>query len=114
MAEQLRVPLRLVGQITSKLVKAGLILDVVGVENACAPGRPLEQITVWDILEALRTGKEQELATSEDAAREIVMAEFEAVEQTWRQAADSLTLTDLVNRIRETAPPAAKELSPAH
>lgn len=113
MAEQLRVPLRLVGQITSKLVKAGLIFDVAGVENACAPGRPLNQITVWNILEALRSNKGPELATCEDPAVEIVSAEFDAVEQPWRQAADSVTLADLVSRVRDSAKNRAKELAAA-
>lgn len=113
MAEQLKVPLRLVGQITTILAHAGLILDVSGVENACAPGRPLEQITVWNILEALRTNKGQELASSDDPALEVVTAEFDAVEQPWRRAADSLTLADLVGRVRETAKTPAQELAPA-
>lgn len=106
MAEDLKVPLQLVGQITSDLTRAGLLVEVAGAENACAPGRPLERMTVWHILEALRTGQGQELATCDDAARKVVTTEFNTVEQFWRQAADAVTVADLVQRVRNAPAPA--------
>ena len=109
MAEHLNVPLRLVGQLMSTLAQGGLVLEVAGAENTYAPGRPLDQITVWHVLQGLRVGQGQELATCDDAARPIVSQEFEAVEETWRQAADALTLGDLVSRIRVSKPTAAAQ-----
>ncbi len=106
MAEGLRVPLRLVSQIMATLGQAGLIHDVAGLETAFVPARPLEQITVRDVLHALRAGQGQELTTGDDSARPIVHKEFQAIENAWQQAAGALTLEKLVRRVEAHSEPA--------
>jgi membrane protein len=107
MAEGLRVPLRLAGQILTILCQAGVIHEVTGPETAFAPGRPLAQISVHDILQALRAGQGQDLTTGEDPARSVVHKEFQAIEQAWQQTASALSLEELVRRVEAAQPPAA-------
>jgi membrane protein len=101
MAEGLKVPLRLVGQILSALCHAGLVHEVVAAENSYMPCRPLDQVTLRDVLYALRTGQGQDLATADDPARYVVLGEFQAIEQAWEKTAGTTTLKELVHRVRE-------------
>ena len=72
MAEELRIPLRLVGQIMGVLMQAGLVLEVAGAESGYAPARPLESINLRDLFFAhargLRT-RSLSVATSRAAHR---------------------------------------------
>ena len=71
---------------------------------AYAPARPLEQISAYDILVALRTGNGQELPAGE--ARELteVYGEFARVEQAERATAENISLLALVHRVTGTLP----------
>jgi membrane protein len=109
MAEGLRIPLRLVGQIMTALGHAGLVHDLAGTEIAFAPGRPLSQISVRDILQALRAGQGQELATGDDPARPVVSKEFQVIENAWQQTASALTLDELARRVEAAQEPAGSE-----
>ncbi len=98
----LGVPTRLTGQILQTLMKAGLLVQVTGVEHAYAPGRPLEAITCHDILRALRTGQGRELDTHDDPARAAIRKEFTKIQHA-EQAAAAGTLAALV---QQSDPPA--------
>jgi membrane protein len=114
MAEGFGVPLRLVGQVLSTLLEAGLLVEVGGQETAYFPGRPLDHITVEDILEALRTGQGKELATCDDAIRAIVQKEFESIEEGWRRTARALTLQELVARFPVSSTDGVSVLASEH
>lgn len=101
----LGVPTRLTGQILQTLVKAGLLVQVTGVEHGYAPGRPLDAITCHDILRVLRTGQGRELDTHEDASRSAVREEFAKIQRAEQDAAAAMTLATLVN---QSGPPAGK------
>jgi membrane protein len=110
MAEHLRIPLRLVGHVITALTTASLVLEVSGREVGYAPGRPLHQITVRDILDALRVRQGQELAIcKEDTAAPVLQREFQTIEHAWAKAAGGLTLEDLVNRVAGNGEPVAAE-----
>ncbi len=98
MADTLGAPLRLVTQILTLLGQVNLIAQVAGQENSYLPARPLRQITVFHIVEALRTGQGQQLETCPDAIRAIVRAELAHIQQAERDAAAAVTLQDLVDR----------------
>jgi membrane protein len=98
----LGVPTRLTGQILQTLMKAGLLVQVTGVEHAYALGRPLEAITCHDILRALRTGQGRELDTHDDPARAAIRKEFTKIQHA-EQAAAAGTLAALV---QQSEPPA--------
>jgi membrane protein len=104
MAEGLRVPLRLVSQIMSTLCQVGLVHELAGpADTAYGPTRPLAQISVRDVLEAMRAGQGQELATGEDRACPVVQTEFQAIERAWQQTAGALTLEEMVRRVEAAA-----------
>lgn len=79
LARVLGIPTRLVTQILSAMIQARLAVEVAGRETGYAPGRPLERITLADILLATRTAQGQELETAEDPARMAVRTEFDRI-----------------------------------
>jgi membrane protein len=96
------VPSHLAGQLLYTLAQSKLVLEVVAREPAYAPARPIDQITIHDVLTALRAGSGQDLATCDDPAREILHAEMARIEAAERAAAQPITLLDLVEHA-ETA-----------
>jgi membrane protein len=120
LADQLDVPLRLVHRIAQLLVEARLLMEVQnGSETGYAPARPLDQITCHDILLALRTGRGQQLSTRQEPARNLVLGEFERIEEAERRAASSVNLLTLVHRSNQEEPVLeegsdTKSLPPAH
>lgn len=99
LGEQLSIPLRLVGQVLRELVESKLLVEVAGNECGYYPARPLDRVTVHDVIEALRVGQGDELETADDRSRALVREEFEAVQQAERKASGALTLRDLVERL---------------
>jgi membrane protein len=93
-AKELGVPSRLVGQVLQTMLQARLVVEAVDRENGFAPARPLDRITVHDILSALRSTQGQEVATRDDADRARVRAELERIRAA-EQDAGSVTLEEL-------------------
>ena len=88
----LSVPTRLIGHILRPLLEAKLLVEVIGNETAYTPARPLEQISLHDIMQALRAGNGLELETREDPSRPLVRSRFERITEAEREAARVLTL----------------------
>ena len=63
------------------------------------PARPLETINAYDILLALRTGTGQELPLREEPALAEIYGEFTRIEKAEREAASSISLLTLANRV---------------
>jgi len=104
LATELGVPSRLVSMVLGPLIDNHLVLEVnVGGEVAYTPGRPIENITCYDVLETLRAGGGQELVTRDDPSRAPVCAEFEHILQAERQGA-AVTLKELVRRVPAATP----------
>jgi membrane protein len=99
-AEALAVPTRLVQQIMQTLGAARLVVEAAGTETAYFPARPLESITCHDVLLALRASPGQELETRDEPTRADVYGEYHRIEEAERQAASSVTLLALVNRVQ--------------
>jgi membrane protein len=100
LATSLGVPSRLVSQIVQVLVHSRLLVEALGNEAGYVPARPLDQITVHDILLALRAGQGLELGTNEDATLALVRGEFERVYEAEKAAAATATLQKLVDEAR--------------
>jgi membrane protein len=98
-AELLGVPVRLVHQVGELLLAAGLMTRVATEEVSYLPGRPLERITVHDVLLAMRAGHGQELATLDSPSRSLVRREYERIEAAERRVATTVSLLDVVNRL---------------
>jgi membrane protein len=100
LSEELAVPTRLITQIMQTLSSARLIAEVSGSEIAYVPARPLQTITCHDILQAMRSCSGQELATRDEPTRVEVLGEFTRIQEAERQAAGSVTLLDMANRVQ--------------
>ncbi len=97
-AEELGIPTRLVQQIMHTLASARLVIETAGGETAYTPARPIETITCYDILQAMRAAHGQELATRDEPTRLEVYGEFQRIQEAERRAAASVSMLALVNR----------------
>ena len=75
-------------------VPSGLV-EIVDTESRFSPGRPLDRITAYDVIGALRAGQGHELATAEDQARPLVRAEFDRMILAERDAGSSVSMQSL-------------------
>jgi DNA-binding IscR family transcriptional regulator len=110
LATELGVPTRLTQQILRTLASAQLVTEVGGTETAYVPARPLETINAHHILMALRAGSGRDLPASEAPALAAIYGEFARIESAERNAAEKISMLDLVLR---TPMPVALSASPA-
>ncbi len=96
LAESLAVPPRLTGRILQTLVSMKLLVEVSDEETAYAPARPLPQISAQDILQAMRVGGGMDMATTDDATRGFLRAEFERISKAESDVATGITLQEMV------------------
>lgn len=99
LSNELGIPSRLTQSVLRILAHKQLVTEVAGIEAGFAPARPLETINAYDILLALRTGTGQELPLREEAALADIYGEFTRIERAERQAAASLSLLALAQRM---------------
>ena len=113
LSTELGVPSRLVQSVLRTLAHMQLVTEVAGAEAAFVPARPLETINAYDILLALRTGNGQELPLREQPALAEIYGEFTRIERAEREAASSISLLALANRMPPTAALAEPKILPA-
>jgi len=113
LSTELGVPSRLVQSVLRTLAHMQLVTEVAGAEAAFVPARPLETINAYDILLALRTGGGQELPLREQPALAEIYGEFTRIERAEREAASSVSLLALANRMPPTAALAEPKILPA-
>ena len=100
LSAELGIPSRLTQSILHTLAATRLVTEVTGAEEAAfTPARPLDAINAYDILFALRTGTGQELPMSEAPALAEIYGEFARIEQAERNAASTVSLLALANRV---------------
>ena len=109
MAKTLGVPTQLAAQVVMPLVASKLLVEVQGEETGYSPGRPIDKISVEDILCSLRAGHGRELATADDAARAVVREQYERILLSEMQVANAVTLKTIVSRIKALPPPQEKQ-----
>jgi membrane protein len=95
-AEALAVPSRLICVVIEPLLTTRLLVEAKGVDTAYVPGRPLNQISYENILEAIRAGQGQELETRDEPSRETVRCEFKKILDAEYEVAGAVTLERLV------------------
>jgi len=111
LAAALGVPTRLIGHILIPMLQAGLLVEVSGGEAAYTPARPLDQISVHDIIQSLRIGSGLELETTNEPCRRVVRDKFDRVMDAERDVARSLTLDAIVRESFSLTNPAPIERS---
>ena len=99
LSTELGIPSRLTQSVLRTLAHTQLVTEVAGAEAAFVPARPLETINAYDILLALRTGTGQELPLREEPALAEIYGEFTRIEKAEREAASSISLLALANRV---------------
>lgn len=99
MSNTLGIPSQLASQVLNALVGSKLLVEISGDETGYAPGRPIDKISVEDILSALRVGQGSELATSDDPSRAVLREQFDRIVLAEMHAAGSVTLQNLVTRV---------------
>lgn len=113
MAQAIEVPSRLISQILQPLIAAKLVNEVTDGETCYSPARPIDKITCADILDALRCGNGHGIETKEDATRDLVMADFEAIRKAELTRAGSITMADLVKHAESQPVVKAEEKEPS-
>lgn len=107
LSELLGVPTRMAGKILQALVSARLLAENQQGETAYLPARPLEKITCHDVLHALRTSRNGNVATREDTMREQVRRHYERFQEVEKSAAGHVTLATLAAEATAPTKPAA-------
>jgi membrane protein len=98
LARTIGVPSALACKLLCNLADNGILVEVTNGEIGYMPARPLDHLTVHDVLVALRVGQGQELATKEDGFRVRVRSEFERVLMAEQDAGSRVTLRELIAR----------------
>lgn len=98
LARDLDVPLSLVSRILNALVQAGLLNEASSHNHpGFAPARPLDQITVHQVMQALRSGNGKALPTRQDETLGAVQSHVATVQQAEAEAASRVTIQQLVS-----------------
>jgi membrane protein len=103
LADELGVSPRLVAHLVEPLCGQKLLVEVNATEPAYAPTRPLDRISLDDIIEALRSGAGPDLSTRPGAARESLREAYQAVQRAECQVAGSLSLREMLDRSQSSA-----------
>jgi membrane protein len=113
LSRELTVPSQLAQRILCALVQNGLLVETVDTDTRFSPGRPLDCISAYHVVCALRAGSGNELATSEDHARMLVRSEFERMVMAEREAGAGVTLQSLAEltakKVGDAARPALEK-----
>mgnify|MGYP000956382005 CR=1 FL=1 len=99
LAEQLGIPPNLAKDLLRTLAGCRLLNETLGPEPAYIPARPLDKITVWDVLNTLRVGSGSDIATAADAQRQVVGGVLADVRTATQSKSGAVTLEDLVRRV---------------
>lgn len=98
-SDLLAVPSRLTQQLAAILVKARLLVEVAGQETTYSPARPLDKISIQDILIALRSSQGIEPPTANDPSRDVIRQEINQIRQAEKQVASTVTLQSLILKL---------------
>lgn len=97
LSDELEIPSKLTQQVLQRLLSARIIAEI-SENRSYTLSRPLESITVHDILQAMRAGGPEPLPQPGYACTAEILDEFEKIENVERAAASAVTLQDLVRR----------------
>jgi membrane protein len=97
LATELEIPTKLAQPILQTLFDAGLLTEITD-NDVYTPARPLESITIHDILYAMRACCAKEVSHPNDNSNTEVLEEYGRIEGAARAAATPITLQNLIQR----------------
>lgn len=103
LSNSLAISTRLIQKILEPLLQSNLLIEVAGKEPAYVPSRPIDKINYNDILDSMRAGQGQEIATRDEPARELVRGELDKIRRAERTLAQTATLAQMVEQL-QTSP----------
>lgn len=95
LAQELALPGQLAQKVLAALVEHGLLVAVQDGELRFSPARPLDRISAYDVVCALRAGPGSEPAMNDDEARQLVRSQFERMILAEREAGAAVSLQSL-------------------
>lgn len=113
MSKTLCIPSQLAAQVIIPLVASKLLVEIQGEETGYGPSRPIERISIDDILAALRAGQGRQLATADDPARAVLREQFEKILLAEMQIANSINLRTLISRVASLPQPTQSGTTPS-
>jgi membrane protein len=102
LSTKLGVPSRLTATVLSSLEDALLVVETNGAEDpGYLPARPIQQMTVQQVIHAIRKGQGTDLVTASDPLRATVQAEFAAVQAAEASRSTKVTMAELIQEKKE-------------
>jgi DNA-binding IscR family transcriptional regulator len=98
--DQLGIPRRLLEQISSDLRAGGLLREVES-GMGLVPGKDLEHLSLWDVLEHMRHGTSRELELHKDEAQQVIDEVLASIDHSRHDITAKLTLRALCERLGE-------------
>jgi membrane protein len=101
MAHGISAPAHLVEKVMGPLLEKKLVVETAGSHTGYVPGRPLDQISCMDVIEALRTAGGADIATRDDRFADLVRQEINKIQQAEKSVASRLSFLDLVAKTKQ-------------
>lgn len=96
LAGDLEVPEPLAAKLLQSMAKAGLLAETSATRPTFVPGRPIEQITVQDVLHSLRCGQGIAIATKADSGLDPITRHVAKIHASESSAASQVNLLQIV------------------
>lgn len=99
LASDCGVPTRLASEVLDTFCRARLLVEVIDREPGYLPARPLDRITLHDLLAALRTATGQDIETTAGDARDLLRACVRGIQHAEGDAAARFTLREIAEKL---------------
>jgi membrane protein len=107
LASTLEIPPRLTLQVLQTLIAARLVTEVSGAESAYVPARPIESISCYDILHAMRAGQGNDATAQDGPLQRQILGEFLRINEAEKQAAEKVSVLAMADRANTLLGPAS-------
>lgn len=91
----LGIPSQLASQVLAQLVNEDLLIAIQDGETAYVPKKPLEKISLYDVIQAMRRANGREVETVNDAIRPVIRKYYDEIINTEKQVGEKITMKEL-------------------
>ncbi|MGC8743830.1 MAG: YhjD/YihY/BrkB family envelope integrity protein [Verrucomicrobiia bacterium] len=91
----LGIPSQLASRVLTQLVNEDLLIAIPNGETAYVPKKPLEEISLYDVIQAMRRANGREVETVNDAIRPVIRKYYDEIINTEKQAGEKITMKEL-------------------